>query len=340
MNYVFLLVVMIGAAMLALGFGIALVCLRAVRDARELALAAEHTRAVARRLFNPTPSAEPPSGGSPREPKNRPSLAVSVLTRVMATILLAAIGSIAHYVTAHLFEVQHYETAQAQQMDVPLKDGSVIQLNENTKIEVRLNPLGREVLMAKGEARFNVAHDAEKPFRVRAAMLDVRVTGTVFNVRSTQGSTEVCLLQGQVQVRRHAGGDAEPEQINLRPGECATSQPAESALLRSEGIAAQAAIARFHQWPSLWVSFDNEPLGNVLAKFNRYHKLPIHIADNALALQPVNGRFNLYDRSSLLQALRVFGVRMDDDRDGVLWLSMEGAARAEPEDELLRFRRY
>lgn len=84
---------------------------------------------------------------------------------------------------------------------VVLADGSHIFLNRHTDLNVRLESDGRRVAMTGGEAAFEVAHDAGKPFVITAGDHSVRVLGTAFNVLSHGDRFAVAVERGVVAVR-------------------------------------------------------------------------------------------------------------------------------------------
>ncbi len=98
-----------------------------------------------------------------------------------------------------------------------LPDGSTISLNRNSQIDYPSAFTGdiREVSL-KGEAFFNVSHDAEHPFIVHTDRMEVKVLGTSFNVRAYDNdSVHVSVETGKVQCVAH--GDT----VIITPGQYA-----------------------------------------------------------------------------------------------------------------------
>ena len=81
-----------------------------------------------------------------------------------------------------------------------MQDGSVVFLNTNSKVRVSWLPAERHIELVRGEARFQVAKDASRPFTVATTAAAVRALGTVFNVRAEPPGTQVAVLEGQVEV--------------------------------------------------------------------------------------------------------------------------------------------
>ena len=85
--------------------------------------------------------------------------------------------------------------------NVPLPDGTVIQLNNHSKLiyPERFAGDSREVFL-EGEAYFDVKHDKKHPFIVRAGELKIRVLGTKFTVNASSQSPQITatLLEGSI----------------------------------------------------------------------------------------------------------------------------------------------
>jgi transmembrane sensor len=98
-----------------------------------------------------------------------------------------------------------------------LPDGSVITLNKNSSLAYnsKLDGDTRNVKL-KGEAFFNVAPDKEHPFIIDVNGATVTVVGTAFNVKSTEGKTEVIVESGIVDVAKNQ------KAVRLNPSEKAT----------------------------------------------------------------------------------------------------------------------
>jgi transmembrane sensor len=90
------------------------------------------------------------------------------------------------------------ETAAAEMRLDTLPDGTVVQLNANSRLVYK----DREARLEKGEAYFQVAPDAEKPFSVVTGTLTTTVLGTSFDIRSydRDSVTMVALMSGKVRV--------------------------------------------------------------------------------------------------------------------------------------------
>lgn len=191
---------------------------------------------------------------------------------------------------------QVYATTKGQHLDVSLPDatprGSTLQLDTSTRVEARLFRHQREVHLQDGQALFAVKADASRPFHVLAGPLRITVVGTRFAVRHTAsgleaGRTVVSVEEGRVRVAR-ADAPAGAPAIELGAGQKVTAD-ASGHLGRVDTIARTDVAA----WREGRISFDQAPLADVVAEFERYGDTGLVIHDPAVARMPVGGSHDL-----------------------------------------------
>jgi len=124
--------------------------------------------------------------------------------RIAASIILIAGLGIAAYFMMNDNEPKELVTQTEQNVLVDtLSDGSVITLNKRSTITYPSKFKGdTRAIALKGEAFFNVAPDKKKPFIISVDDVQVTVVGTSFNIKSENGSTEIVVETGIVQVTR------------------------------------------------------------------------------------------------------------------------------------------
>ncbi len=194
---------------------------------------------------------------------------------------------------------------------VTLDDGSVVTLDTDTRLEVAFTPAERRLRLLAGRARFEVAHDAARPFIVAAGEGEVVATGTVFDVSLVGARPRVRLIEGSVEVRNRRAGVASPTPLaRLSPGQAI-------AIGAPEAVPAPAPPAE-ERWVSGMLSFDGTPLADALAEANRYSSVHIRLADPALAGLKVSGAFKAGDQEAIAAALAAgFGLRVERIAGGV-----------------------
>lgn len=194
-------------------------------------------------------------------------------------------------------------TAVGQQMSEQMPDGSVITLNTDTLVDVVYSATERLVVLNRGEALFNVAHDPERPFRVRAGDRFVQAVGTTFNVRRGSGNhVRVTVSEGTVKVMRepNATRGHATEEVTVRAGEQAVVADAVAEVHPLEAVQLEANLA----WQRGLLIYQGEPLDSVLADIARYTTVRFSIADESIRRTRVGGVFRAGDVDGLLLALR------------------------------------
>ncbi len=210
-----------------------------------------------------------------------------------AAALVAAILAPALIPTA---TAQVYATGTGEHRTVNLADGSKIDLNAGTRLTVTLRRDERQVVMDQGQAVFDVAADARRPFLIAAGDRTVRVVGTQFDVRRRGGRLSVTVTRGTVEVSPSGGGGGAA--FRLHPGQ---------RLEHSEGaLAAKVMAAAPEQalgWRSGRLVYRDQPLADVVADLNAQFDKPIRVADPTLAAAPVSGVFIVDSEDAVLRRL-------------------------------------
>ena len=220
---------------------------------------------------------------------------------IAASVALVSLA-VGTWVYVDFFRWQHYETPVGGLSRVALDDGSVIDLNTNSAVRVRLGRV-REVELERGEGRFEVAHDAARPFVVTAAGANVRALGTAFTVRlRAPEQVDVLVSEGRVAIAS--------ERVRSPPlyaNETATVLPDRVSVSRIE----PQLVARRLAWTSGRIVLQGETLSEAIAEFNRYNKRQLAFEPSIAALR-VGGNFIATDPESFAAALAsAFHLRID-----------------------------
>jgi transmembrane sensor len=218
---------------------------------------------------------------------------------------------------------QEFRTALGEQRSVLLADGSRLTLNTASTIDVNLQRGRREVRLVRGEALFEVAHDAARPFVVRAGNALLKDVGTQFNVDMRSNGTTVTVVEGQVAVdsgspRESAGARAGHEAgdtvgaLILRANDRVVVTPAGIGTPQ-RGVNVAASVA----WTQRQLMFEHRPLSEVAEEFNRYNKDRIDIDSAELQRQEVTGVFEAKDPASFVAFLSsIPGVEIREGANG------------------------
>ena len=204
-----------------------------------------------------------------------------------------------------------------------LEDDSVIELNRGAKIAVHYLPDERRVRLVQGEASFTVAKNYDRPFIVRAGGVEVRAVGTAFNVRLDAKSVEVLVTEGKVRVNDAVRGDS--LLAASVPGETPVLSAGQRVTVEAAPIAPVAAAAvtpgeveRLLAWKPVLFDFNSQPLGEVVAQFNRRNHTQLGLADPALADLPIVASFRSDNVEGFVRLLEVTsGVRIERSGDTI-----------------------
>lgn len=252
-------------------------------------------------------------------PGSPPRLALATAATLVVAVVGLAIG--APGVLQRFTRPNATEMASqvGQIRKIGLADGSRVTLDTDSLVRVAFTPNERRLYLSRGRARFDVAHDAGRPFVVMAGTGSIVARGTVFDVSIADGRVKVTLLRGVVDVRNRdmrpgAGSARAAEQ--LRPGE-------KLAFVASAPLPSpQPAVDTDQQWTTGMLTFGGTRLADVIAEANRYSTAKIAIADPALGDLRITGAYHATDTSGLAQSVAgSLGLRVARTRGGGFILS-------------------
>jgi len=211
-----------------------------------------------------------------------------------------------------------YATQDIEQKVVRLEDGSRVHLNVDSQVRIDFRGGERRIALTRGEAFFDVAHDAARPFIVEAGGARIRALGTKFDVRRLNGDVRITLLQGSVQVSPERG----PGSLVLAPNQ-------EAVVGRGGAIRKTASdAARATGWTTGRLVFRDTPLAAAVAEVNRYSDRKVELASADLAGRPVSGFFDVGDSESFARGVAdLFDLSLSRGPDGA-WRLAPGPTSA------------
>ena len=222
-----------------------------------------------------------------------------------------------------------YITAKGErQGPIQLLDGSAISINTDSRVVVEIDEGARHVELHQGEALFEVAYDAERPFQVMAGNNRITAISTAFNVELDTDTTEVTVTEGTVQIDSFQMSISFLGQMHRSTEPLLSRQvnAGEIAFLKDSTIDVQpiqiAAIDTSLSWRHGELVFTGESLEEVVAEIGRYEQRELIITDDAIRQLPVGGRFQVGDIDNLLDILEHgFGVNINRADDGKVYLA-------------------
>jgi transmembrane sensor len=251
-----------------------------------------------------------------RRPKAWDLLKRRLARNLLPLGLVAATLAVVLILLATLLQPQAYETKVGAQQIVRLEDGSILRLNTASRVEVRFDRRERRLVLKRGQAFFEVAHDAARPFIVAAGDTRVRALGTKFDVRRMEGEVQVTLAEGRVEVARPKRGQAwtlAPNQSITLNGAPPAPRPADAAQATS--------------WTTGRLRFRDTPLAEAVAEVNRYTTTKITLDAGPIANERVSGVFDTGDTKAFVSAVtELFSLTARTTPDGIHLRAREPAA--------------
>lgn len=189
---------------------------------------------------------------------------------------------------------EEVEVPMGEKMTLMLADGTKIIANSRTIVRYpkRFDGECREVYV-KGEAYFDVAHDAEHPFLVHSDNFRVKVLGTKFNVNNYDASdSQVVLVQGSVELKT-----TNNDRVRMKPNELVNLQEggfAEKRLVNTD---------EYTCWMQGMINLDGEGIESVAQRLSHYYGVTI-LFDDEMPADKLYGKLVLSDHvNEVLRAI-------------------------------------
>ena len=166
-----------------------------------------------------------------------------------------------------------------------LTDGTKIVANSRTIVKYPKTFKGstREIYV-KGEAYFDVAHDAEHPFVVNSDNFSVKVLGTKFNVSNYDNAeSHVVLLQGSIELNT-----ANHDRVRMKPKELVD--------IKDGGFTQKKEVNtdEYTCWMDGMINLDGECIQSVVKKLTNYYGVNIE-CENKISSNKLYGKLVLED---------------------------------------------
>ena len=190
--------------------------------------------------------------------------------------------------------MQTQQTAYGEHRTVMLPDGSRIEINTASRIDIEYRLGCRCIRLPDGEAIFHVAHGDPRPFKVSIPQGTFRDIGTVFWVRKQAQRLDVAVLEGEIEFAPRNGTAARA----LVAGDRLALNSVGESLPTTAGP-----LDDLLAWRKGALVFRDAPLTDVITEFARYHEVNIAI-DNRLARYHLSGRLPSDDLDGLLALIR------------------------------------
>lgn len=210
---------------------------------------------------------------------------------------------------------------------IKLADGTSVWLNSDSELKYPLRFKGdkREVYL-KGEAFFDVAKDASKPFLVYTEAMTINVLGTSFNIKAypDDSTSEATLITGEVEV---ALKNKSEKKIRLRPAEKLVItngvDSVKSLVPKTEPVIIKPTYSLKEDsaiietaWVDNKLIFQDESFDHLASRMERWYNVSIRFENTAIQQLRFTGIFTKEPLSQALEALQLteqFNFRIADD---------------------------
>lgn len=228
-----------------------------------------------------------------------PAMAMGTLNRerrqaIKALLVMAAVapaGYLGYRAGAGQGWMADYRTATGERHHLTLADGSVVDLNTDSAIDVRFDAGQRLIRLVRGEILVSTGYDAaQRPLRVASEQGLMEPMGTRFSVRQLSGTTQLAVLQGRV---RATPAHAAPRVVE--PGTQVAFSASSFGPLRPASELAT-------RWAEGELMAENLPLREFLQELARYRPGLLRCDDSVAALR-ISGCFQLDNSDAILAAL-------------------------------------
>jgi transmembrane sensor len=240
-----------------------------------------------------------------------------------AGIAAALLAAVVFWTTFMRGGAQIYETAVGELHSIKLDDGSVIDLNTNSRVAVRYSRSTRNVTLLRGQALFSIAHVPSRPFYVRTDQALIRAVGTQFDVHQQAAQTVVSVVEGEIKVLLSQRGRSVPGPFRSWR---------EATAIQTEGVPVSAGeqaeiglnghiskrtppdIMNATKWRERRLPFDDVALADVVEEFNRYNTFKIRVEGEELRTLLVSGIFSPDRPENLFEYLQKVDARISIDK--------------------------
>ncbi len=214
-----------------------------------------------------------------------------------------------------------YVTLKGSKKTFRLPDGTAVVLNADSRLDYDPEFTGRlrEVKLT-GEAFFDVVHNKKRPFVIHAGKANIRVLGTVLNVRNYPGERymETSLIKGKVEVTFR---DQPGKKIIMKPSQKLVIPSAELQLVPSRKVAnpseekpvltnvtmeRDSSVAET-SWTTNKLVFINRPLSEITGELERQFNVQFRFKRPATMKFRYTLHVEDYELTEVLQILKLSG---------------------------------
>ncbi len=256
--------------------------------------------------------------------KRNSSSTTSFIIKIAAALLVVALFTfVAVYFTktSHTEEVTVTQTITKENLKgrkstIFLKDGSVVYLNSESKIQYPENFSDTlRMLSLEGEAFFEITNDEKKPFVVKTGDLSIRVLGTSFNVFAYEDSEniKISLSSGKVVIDKLDASSRENAGIELNTGQSVSYSTKENTFTKISPFDHNLDLG----WKDGKIVFKNAGMESMLKQFERWYNVSFELANKPYFKWNYTGEFTSQTLEDVLESLsfsQSFEYKINNDK--------------------------
>nr|WP_314485666.1 FecR family protein [uncultured Pseudomonas sp.] len=183
-------------------------------------------------------------------------------------------------------------TATGEQRQLRLADGTVLDLNTHSAVDVQFDASTRRIILQEGEIMVETGHGDPRPFIVQTRDGSLRALGTRFLVKRENDGTRLSVLQSQVA--------AQPE----TSGHETVYNEGQQVLMQRDSLGPMLALSPgADAWTRGMLVLDNVRLADMVRELNRYRRGHLGV-DPQVADLRISGSFALNNVELALNALQ------------------------------------
>lgn len=202
-------------------------------------------------------------------------------------------------------------TTSGERRTISLSDGTRVTLDASSALAVRFTAMRRDIRLLRGQAFFEVAHNAARVFTVAARDSLIRDVGTKFSVAVDPAAVSAVLAEGQVVVTRKGYQGS----VTMKPGQLLRAPDGGVSTLSPVDL--ESALA----WREGFLLFDDTPLDQAIVEVNRYAAKPIRVERSGIGSLKISGRFHAGDSEDFARIVAdIHGLQVVRGADGSLTL--------------------
>ena len=243
----------------------------------------------------------------------RPALRHALAASLALALLLGGLYAFDPFAGAGRVRTDRLVTAIGARRNVTLSDGSRLVINTDSVLRTAVGRARRQVWLDRGEAYFEVAHDARHPFVIHAGDQQITVLGTRFSVRRDAAGVRVAVAEGRVRIENADQGTGSSAVATA--GDVAVAHGASLIMNGGSTEAVQDALA----WRDGMLAFNQTMLSDAVEEFNRYNTRHLRVVGDKAGRIRIGGTFEATNAPAFARLLHTaFGLEVREDGNEII----------------------